>query len=330
MDRTGGSSGGRPNNNTNNNSKNSHNLGINRQSSKIGKPIKRPSSSVIQQQQQANNKQPPPPPVYNINKKDFRDVVQRLTGSPLPEPYQPPPPPPPPPPSAAPPKPPNSRLQKIRPPPLNALNPAPFHRGGAAAAAAGGALMNSPYFSPLPPLTPGDAVWANGAIESPVTLYMRYLQQPMPNPLPSRPPHVAGSPGGSQRPPLHYPSPRQPPLLPSPTAQFLLPSPLPSPGSFMPLPSPGSFPPLPSPGSFLLPSPGSYMPLPLPSPGSMNFYSQSPSGHFGFPGGAPPFPPSPSLTFPPLSPAGRFPALSPRWREPSTGDFSFPDRDRRT
>lgn len=186
--------------------------------------------------------------------------------------------------------------------------------------------MNSPYFSPLPPLTPGDAVWAN-AMDSPVSLYMRYLQQSTPNPF-NRPPPVAGSPGGSQRPPLPYPSPRLPPVLPSPTGQFLLPSPLPSPGSFTPLPSPGSFTPLPSPGSFPpLPSPGSYMPLP--SPNSMNFFSQSPLGQFGFPGGAPFLPSSPGLTFPPLSPAGRFPAVSPRWRESSMGGFSFPERDRR-
>ncbi|PPD81512.1 hypothetical protein GOBAR_DD21545 [Gossypium barbadense] len=52
------------------------------------------------------------PPVYNINKNNFKDVVQKLTDSPAHEWYSTSPPP------IHQPKPQSSRLQRIRPPPL--------------------------------------------------------------------------------------------------------------------------------------------------------------------------------------------------------------------
>jgi hypothetical protein len=151
---------------------------------------------------------PPQPPVYNIDKSDFRDVVQKLTGSPshlLPQqpaaagaqkltgspshllPQQPaaagaPPPPPrpimppPPPPTAIP-----SRLHRIRPPPLAAPRPAP---------------ILAPALSPLPPLP---AVCMSA--ESPISAYMRRLRG-MPSPI-----NVPTSPLGFGC----LPSPRTPP-----------------------------------------------------------------------------------------------------------------------
>ncbi|KAL5982283.1 hypothetical protein ACLOJK_016354 [Asimina triloba] len=73
-----------------------------------------PQQQPQSQPQPQPQPQPPPqqqPPVYNINKNDFRDVVQKLTGSPAHERFSTPPP-------IHPPKPPSSRLQRIRPPPL--------------------------------------------------------------------------------------------------------------------------------------------------------------------------------------------------------------------
>lgn len=144
---------------------------------------------------------PPQPPVYNIDKSDFRDVVQKLTGSPchlLPPqaqppapaaavsmlPPQPPPPtimapPPPPPPSAIP-----TRLHRIRPPPLAPPRPPPILPPA------------PPALSPLPPL-PAVCMTA----ESPISAYMRRLRG-MPSPI-----HVPTSPLGFGC----LPSPRTPP-----------------------------------------------------------------------------------------------------------------------
>lgn len=179
---------------------------LNKISHKISKPIRRPPNFDQNQnqnplppppppppQQQAPPvalSQPPPqqhqPPVYNINKNDFRDVVQRLTGSPAHERFSTPPP-------IQPPKPPSSRLQRIRPPPLaqisnrpppvaqisnpqtNALNPA------------GGGPTNAGFMvgqrQPLSPLPPFPAVHA--AAESPISAYMRFLQSSISSSVPS-------------------------------------------------------------------------------------------------------------------------------------------------
>ncbi|KAA0038696.1 hypothetical protein IC582_007075 [Cucumis melo] len=135
---------------------------------------------------QAQTQQPPQhhqPPVYNINKNDFRDVVQKLTGSPAHERFSNPPP-------IHPPKPQSSRLQRIRPPPLanvsnrpppmlNSAVPLPqpqqppppgLNPRNSISAANNFGRPVAPPLSPLPPLP---AVHAPA--ESPVSAYMRYL-----------------------------------------------------------------------------------------------------------------------------------------------------------
>ncbi|KVH99732.1 VQ motif-containing protein 9 [Cynara cardunculus var. scolymus] len=120
------------------------------------------------------------PPVYNVSKSDFRDVVQKLTGSPAHErvtnPVQPV-------------KPQSSRLQRIRPPPLEHVGNRPPPN-----AVAGGVLPQNPSFrqghvsgnffnnqrpqqqhhQPLSPLPPLPAVHATA--ESPISAYMRCFQ----------------------------------------------------------------------------------------------------------------------------------------------------------
>ncbi|KAH6774080.1 hypothetical protein C2S51_012484 [Perilla frutescens var. frutescens] len=325
-------------------------LGVN----KMGKNIKK---SPLHQPNFANAaRQQPQPQVYNINKNDFRDIVQQLTGSPL---RDPPPRPP-----QNHPKPPNNRLQRVRPPPLAQtgrpqlpINPHMPMRMPAQGQPSG--PMPYPHhlgrppppqaqfdqLSPnlLPPPTPPD-VWAN-TTESPISAYMRYLQnsiidsgprQPQPFPQPHMQSQVHGQnlpqprvhpnsamPPRVNGPHSNLPSPRfngPPPLLASPRMNGPLP----------PLPSPrGNGPPplLPSPTSqFLLPSPTGFLnllsprsPYPLLSPGfdhpppmSPNFSFAS-MGQSGILGPGPHPPPSPGYGFP-LSPSGFFPFPSPRWR----------------
>ncbi|ERM97348.1 hypothetical protein AMTR_s00073p00163500 [Amborella trichopoda] len=249
------------------------------------------------------------PPVYNINKNDFRNVVQRLTGSPAPQDRFSVPPP------IHPPKPASLRLQKIRPPPLAPIvtnkpqtqTPPPSFPNSAKNPNSSllGLPNNNPQARPplgpllAPPFPPNDSAWANMA-ESPMTAYMQYLRYSIvdsglqPGTFP--PPQSPGLPPLPQR----LPSPRQsslPPLLPSPTSQFLLPSP----SLYLPPLSP-----------FPLPSPGSQ----FPPPHAMNsFIPFSPTSQFGIPGGGLPLPPSPGFMFP-LSPAARFSLPSPKWRDP--------------
>ncbi|KAM5575602.1 VQ motif-containing protein 9 [Rosa sericea] len=185
---------------------------LNKLSHKISKPITRkpnfdpppppppppasipnPQNAPLQLQSSASQPQQPPqqppnqhqPPVYNINKNDFRDVVQKLTGSPAhtPDRFATPPP-------IHPPKTQSSRLQRIRPPPLAQLGsrPPPLLDGaisaqpnnnnnplippmGTAAAHFGGVIGRST--APLSPLPPFPTVHA--AAESPVSAYMRFL-----------------------------------------------------------------------------------------------------------------------------------------------------------
>ncbi|XP_028771804.1 VQ motif-containing protein 9-like isoform X2 [Neltuma alba] len=178
----------------------SHNLRhLNKLSHKISKPsLRKPSSDsslTEPQNHKLNHGQPQPaaqpqaqhqPPVYNINKNDFRDVVQKLTGSPAHERISTPPP-------IQQPKPPSSRLQRIRPPPLAQIgNRPPPLLGGAihrpqpppvsAASASTGNPINagsganfSDFARPLPPLSPLPPFPSVHA-ESPVSAYMRYLQ----------------------------------------------------------------------------------------------------------------------------------------------------------
>ncbi|CAA2982068.1 Hypothetical predicted protein [Olea europaea subsp. europaea] len=163
-----------------------HLIHLNKMSHKISKPIRKqlpppppPNIPIFENINQNPQSQPPQnnlqqqqqqqPPVYNINKNDFRDVVQKLTGSPAHERPTP----------VSQPRPPSSRLQRIRPPPLAqiinrppplaqvpASGPDPSQMDGLA-----GGLRAVQPFSPLPPLP---AVHA--AAESPISAYMRYLQ----------------------------------------------------------------------------------------------------------------------------------------------------------
>ncbi|KAK4740872.1 hypothetical protein SAY87_024460 [Trapa incisa] len=129
--------------------------------------------------------QPPQPPVYNINKSDFRDVVQRLTGAPPRDPAAHPPPIPPPSRSSTS----TSRLHRIRPPPLAQLaarSPPMIHCAAdplvPAVESSGNPILRPsepPPMSPLPPL-PGVHI----AAESPVSAYMRRLRSSSGEPRP--------------------------------------------------------------------------------------------------------------------------------------------------
>ncbi|KAI6689297.1 hypothetical protein NL676_026125 [Syzygium grande] len=167
---------------------------LNRLSHKISKPTtKRTSSDHGRDHPPPPPPQQPQPPVYNISKDEFREVVQKLTGSPAHDRFSSPPP-------IQPPKPPSSRLQRIRPPPLahlgsrppppllNSVAPEKLHpvdpdtQIAAAAAAAGanpgadsGFNPMAPLVSPPSPLPPFPAF--NLPAESPVSAYMRYLQR---------------------------------------------------------------------------------------------------------------------------------------------------------
>ncbi|WOL02753.1 hypothetical protein Cni_G11472 [Canna indica] len=142
----------------------------------------------------------PQPPVYNIDKSDFRDVVQKLTGSPVhnqtrPRPADPPPPPRPPsaatiPASAGP----TSRLHRIRPPPLAHL----LHRPPPVVPAPPMQGFDPWIRTPLSPLPPLPTVSA--AAESPISAYMRRLR------------------GGSGGLPVLAPLPTAAPVLPPPSS----------------------------------------------------------------------------------------------------------------
>ncbi|XP_022145477.1 protein HAIKU1-like [Momordica charantia] len=308
------------------------NLGVN----KMGKNIRK--SPIHQPNFGSNNaaRPQPQPQIYNISKNDFRNIVQQLTGSPSQDPQPPRPP-------QNPPKPQSMRLHRIRPPPLTPINrpnvPAPIPGPVPVAPPQGIVNSNMPrpaQFSQPPPrqfpplAQGGDSHWPNPA-ESPISAYMRYLQNSMLNPSPVANPallapqpqipaqmHPQAPPSGllpNPNPPVpalpppringpppavpNLPSPHWngPALLPSPTSQFLLPSPT---------------------GYYNLLSPKS--PYPLLSPGIQ--FSPPLTPNFGFPsmpqsgilGPGPHPPPSPGVLFP-LSPSGIFPISSPRWRD---------------
>lgn len=314
------------------NSKNRPNdhLGVN----KMGKNIRK---SPLHQPNFNNNppRQQPQPQVYNISKNDFRNIVQQLTGSPSQEPLPRPP--------HNPPKPQSMRLQKIRPPPLTPISrplipppapvpvappPVPYNNSFARPPQFG----QPPSPMPMQPLIPGETVWPNTA-ESPITAYMRYLQNSIldpsprgnpgyPHPHPQQHPQPPGQP--QAQPPGLLPNPNMPPAFPSPRMSGPVPPP---PVPNLPSPQVGGPPLLPSPTSqFLLPSPTGYFnllsprsPYPLLSPG-MQFppltpnFAFSPMAQSGILGPGPQPPPSPGVIFP-LSPSGFFPISSPRWRD---------------
>ncbi|XP_057424392.1 VQ motif-containing protein 9 [Lotus japonicus] len=196
---------------------------LNKLSQKISKPI-------IKKQPTFHNNLPPPPPpppppqnppppppqqhqppVYNINKNDFRDVVQKLTGSPAHDRISTPPP-------IQQPKPQSSRLQRIRPPPLPQITNRPpqlmnsamprsqppqnpgFNFNFNAASFSNAFTGFGRPSAPLSPLPPFPTVHAPA--ESPISAYMRDLQfllptmdsknfsgfSPLPPPASSQPP----------------------------------------------------------------------------------------------------------------------------------------------
>ncbi|XP_057973953.1 VQ motif-containing protein 9 [Malania oleifera] len=297
---------------------------LNKLSHKISKPIRRtpppPPFDHTRRQppppplppQPPHPPQPPSqpqnlqqPPVYNINKSEFRDVVQKLTGSPAHERFSTPPP-------INPPKPQSSRLQRIRPPPLASVSnrppplpvapPLPPSVAAAAAVNPNNPIINShsaapaapgPNYAanflrpvaPLSPLPPFPSV--HGAAESPISAYMRYLQSSIPNADSDLKQFSRYSPLISPR----WSNPTPPPPQPQ---QQPIPPPSPPPSSVSMAPSQFPMPSSPLPFG-CLPSPKS--PYPLLSPGLL--FSPT-AGQLGFP------------QFP-LSP--RLPVPSPRWKD---------------
>lgn len=220
---------------SNNYPKNIPHLGVNKISKNIRKtPL--PQSNVVD-----STRPVPQPQVYNINKNDFRNIVQQLTASPSHHSQQLP---------TLPLKlinPPNTRLQRIRPPPLLPFNINPPQMP----------VQTLPHYDNAQ-VTPDQfgrpqAGWSNAA-ELPISSYMRHLQHSI---------NVTQSPGLIPNP--HGSSPR------TPNSQFLLPSPsgylnLSSPPLPYPLLSPGTLSPGPPPPR----SPGSSFPL---SPGFFSVLS---------------------------------------------------------
>ncbi|XP_022772293.1 VQ motif-containing protein 9-like [Durio zibethinus] len=164
----------------------------------------KPSQPWPQHQPQNSNQsnlqaQQHQPPVYNINRNDFRDVVQKLTGSPAHERFSTPPP-------IHQPRPQSSRLQRIRPPPLAHVSNRPPMINCAVPnmnppgrtqpnPPIGGATGNSfiqraPAAAPLSPLPPFPVV--DAAAESPISAYMRYIQNSMSTTVDSNPKQFSG------------------------------------------------------------------------------------------------------------------------------------------
>ncbi|MCD7471310.1 hypothetical protein HAX54_011646 [Datura stramonium] len=281
---------------------------LNKISHKISKPIRKPAHFDNQNLQARQNPPPQPltqhappplppsagpqnlqpqpqqqPPVYNINKSDFRDVVQKLTGSPAHERISTPPP-------IQQPKAPSSRLQRIRPPPLAQISnrPPPFVNasnvsnvvvaGGGTTTGGGFVGGQRPILAqPLSPLPPFPSVHASA--ESPISAYMRFLQSSVASGT-SDSDTKRFSTGLSPLAPRwnNFGAPQQPPPFPPPQ-----PLPLPHQQNIPPPPTASSYvlPPFPAfPSSPLpfgcLPSPRS--PYGLLSPGML----LSPSGQLGF------------------------------------------------
>ncbi|KMZ60876.1 VQ motif-containing protein [Zostera marina] len=339
------------------NHNNHHHLGVNRTGKNIRKsPIHQPNFHPLPPNQNRQQQQQNQPQVYNISKSDFRDVVQQLTGTPSRDPSPNPTPPPQPTPAPAtafrPPKATSLRLQKIRPPPLTPIarpnipnhnNPNNFHYKSNQNPAA---LLPRPSpqqqvtASAFPPTPP--TLWAGraGVAESPVSLYMRYLENSVlkpefsmqaqlgrglpPHPqLPPQPqfqsqPHPQHPRSGVIQHPSHIqrsqlgPTSLQPPFSGPGFNSSRGPVPAPVPVPFPPVsPSPNAFMNLLSPHS---PHPPLLSPMfQVPPPLSPTFFLSPLSrfpGSSGLLGPGPQTPHSPGLFFPP-SPSWFVP--SPRW-----------------
>ncbi|KAL0710725.1 hypothetical protein Bca4012_017703 [Brassica carinata] len=157
---------------------NDHYLGVNKIGKNIRKsPLHHQPTCAAHASLAAAARPQPQPRVYNINRNDFRSIVQQLTGSPSRESL-------PLPPQNNSPKPQNTRLQRIRPSPLTQIN----------RPAMAPPLQHHPHclMRPYPPqrhmpqgtqqhqpmMGQGDQFWSNTA-ESPISGYMRYLQNPL-------------------------------------------------------------------------------------------------------------------------------------------------------
>ncbi|KAL5705151.1 hypothetical protein ACHQM5_023492 [Ranunculus cassubicifolius] len=134
-------------------------------------PLKHLQEEEIQSQNNQSSSQQNQPPVYNINKSDFRQVVQKLTGSPA---HTPSPPSLPPIHSSL--KPQSSRLQRIRPPPLAHLTTTAIRPSQQAQSTQNPSFFsnNGRSMAPLSPLPPFPSVHA--AAESPISAYMKYIR----------------------------------------------------------------------------------------------------------------------------------------------------------
>ncbi|PON32343.1 VQ motif containing protein [Parasponia andersonii] len=248
------------------------------------------ASQAQQQQQQSLQAQQHQhqPPVYNINKNDFRDVVQKLTGSPAYDRFSAPPPPI----HNQQPKAASSRLQRIRPPPLAHLSNRPPPLLNGAVPPPRPAIAGAQPLAPLSPLPPLPAV--HGAAESPVSAYMRYLQ----NSVFAVDSNQKQASGFSPLAPLV--SPRWSNLAPPQTQP-------------VPPPQPGMLPPPPPPQPAMMPS-NSQLHLPLSSPLPFSCLN---SPRSPYPLLSPSLLLSPSsgqLGFPQLPLSPTVPVPSPRWR----------------
>ncbi|KAL6504246.1 hypothetical protein OROGR_026169 [Orobanche gracilis] len=299
---------------------------VNKNSHKIAKSIRKPlsvpnpaaaSSSIIPvTDPNPDNSglgqtmpQSQPPPVYNINKDDFRDVVQKLTGSPAHERLPAPRPPP-----VTHPRPPSSRLQRIRPPPLAQISNRPNQITPFLNRPQNDAGHRPPaHAQPLPPLPS-----VHTAAESPISAYMRFFHHSAAPPLWDGVAPIGGPPPDSMLPQNEFGQRPPPPLSPlqpseSPTSAYIrffqssaLSSSSASPQP--PLVQPSSQPPLTSSDAFpslfprmpLSPLPFGCIPSPRSPYGKMSpgFLFQS-TCQFGFP-------------HLPLSPT--LPVPSPRWK----------------
>lgn len=285
-----------------------------RQSSPTVDPQSRFNQAAVAQSQPLNSQQQQlqqQPPVYTINKNDFRDVVQRLTGSPAGSPAREA--------FSSPPplfqhpktKPSSSRLQKIRPPPLAQISnrppdllnyaagpnqqqfPPPNFNYSFGSSTAPSSVFPGGQRQPLSPLPPFPTV--HGAAESPVSAYMRFLQNsfafsPATDTELKKFPPISPRWNNVAPPPPRLNQMPPPPPFPSQQQQNIPPPPPPQ-NSRPPLTGAPPFPAFPSsPLPFgCLNSPGMFSP-------SLLF---SPTGQLGFP----------QL---PLSPT--VPVPSPRWR----------------
>ncbi|KAL1192856.1 Protein HAIKU1 [Cardamine amara subsp. amara] len=201
-----------------------HHLGVN----KMGKNIRKDQSN------QQNQQQNPQALVYNINKTDFRSIVQQLTGLGSTSSVNPP--------QANPPKPPNSRLVKVRPAPLTQVNRPPPPPPVQSDPIASEPVQSVNQFSVNP-------------AESPISAYMRYLIESSPVGNRSQPQNQNPVQPSTGLFPSNQTSPN-PMFFQSPASQFVL---SPPPRSPFPLLSPNfAFSP-----RFL----GGSEPLPPPSPG---------------------------------------------------------------